>query len=104
VIGACRRRDTALIIAVLGSHWISQIQITGLTGIPQGRLSEYKTGKREPTMNTLEDFANGLEIPEEARRALGLARRARRRGTQQAFLPSQRRCLTCSPWRGWPDH
>jgi transcriptional regulator with XRE-family HTH domain len=89
VIGACRRRDTALIIAVLGSHGVSQIQITGLTGIPQGRLSEYKTGKREPTLNTLEDFANGLEIPEEARRALGLAPQVNQETGASAGVPAE---------------
>lgn len=76
VIEACKRRerrDIGLIISVLGSHGISQGQIAGLTGIPQGRLSEYKTGKRQPTLNTLEDFANGLGVPGHARRALGLA-------------------------------
>jgi transcriptional regulator with XRE-family HTH domain len=76
VIEACKRRerrDIGLIISVLGSHGISQGLIAGLTGIPQGRLSEYKTGKRQPTLNTLEDFANGLGVPEHARRALGLA-------------------------------
>jgi transcriptional regulator with XRE-family HTH domain len=76
VIEACRqrdRRDIGLIISVLGSHGISQGLIAGLTGLPQGRLSEYKTGKRLPTLNTLEQFANGLGLPEPARRALGLA-------------------------------
>ena len=76
VIEACRqrdRRDIGLIISVLGSHGISQGLIAGLTGITQGRLSEYKTGKRLPTLNTLEEFANGLGLPEHARRALGLA-------------------------------
>ncbi len=76
VIEACRRRerrDIGLIISTLGSHGISQGVIAGLTGIPQGRLSEYNTGKRLPTLNTLEDFANGLGVPEQARRALGLA-------------------------------
>lgn len=82
VIEACRRReqrDIALIISVLGNHGLSQGEIAGRTGIPQGRLSEYKTGKRQPTLNTLEAFANGLELPENARRALGLAP-----GTDQA--------------------
>jgi transcriptional regulator with XRE-family HTH domain len=76
VLEACKRRDRrdiGLIITVLGSHGISQGLIAGLTGIPQGRLSEYKNGKRLPTLNTLEDFANGLGLPEQARRALGLA-------------------------------
>jgi hypothetical protein len=77
VIEACRqreRRDIGLIISVLGSHGISQGLIAGLTGISQGRLSEYKTGKRQPTLNTLEEFADGLGIPERARRALDIPR------------------------------
>src|SRR6266702_1304054 len=73
VVDACRRRDLGTIVPVLGSHGISQGQIAGLTGIPQGRLSEYKTGKRSPTLNTFEAFANGLGMPEHARRAMGLA-------------------------------
>src|SRR6266568_5462302 len=73
VLDACQERDLGKIVAVLGSHGLSQGQIAGLTGVPQGRLSEYKTGKRLPTLNTLEEFANGLDVPENARRALGLA-------------------------------
>jgi transcriptional regulator with XRE-family HTH domain len=73
VIEACKERDLGKIVATLSGHGLSQGQIAGLTGIPQGRLSEYKTGKRLPTLNTLEEFANGLAIPEDARRALGLA-------------------------------
>jgi transcriptional regulator with XRE-family HTH domain len=70
---ACNRRDLATIIATLSAHGISQGKLAGLTGIPQGRLSEYKNGKRTPTLNTLEAFADGLGMPEHARRALGLA-------------------------------
>jgi transcriptional regulator with XRE-family HTH domain len=73
VLDACKERDLGKIVAVLGGHGLSQGQIAGLTGVPQGRLSEYKTGKRLPTLNTLEEFANGLDVPENARRALGLA-------------------------------
>jgi transcriptional regulator with XRE-family HTH domain len=76
VIEACRRRerrDISLIISVLGSHGVSQGLIARLTGISQGRLSEYKTGKRLPTLDTLGQFADGLGLPEHARRALGLA-------------------------------
>ncbi len=73
VIEACKERDLGKIVAVLGAHGLSQGQIAGLTGIPQGRLSEYKTGKRLATLNTLEEFADGLAVPEDARRALRLA-------------------------------
>src|SRR6266567_1502386 len=73
VLDACKERDLGKIVSVLGGHGLSQGQIAGLTGVPQGRLSEYKTGKRLPTLNTLEEFANGLDVPENARRALGLA-------------------------------
>ena len=48
VLDACRRRDLGTVIAVLGSHGVTQGRISGMTGIPQGRLSEYMTGKREP--------------------------------------------------------
>ena len=74
VLDACRRRDLGAVITVLCAHGITQGQIAGLTGIPQGRLSEYKTGKRAPTAtSTFEAFANGLEVPPAARHALGLA-------------------------------
>src|SRR6266545_1170151 len=72
-LAACKERDLGAIVAILGGHGISQGQIAALTGIPQGRLSEYKTRKRVPTLNTLEAFADGLAIPEDARNALGLA-------------------------------
>lgn len=71
---ACRRRDIGAIIRVLGKHGITQGRIASLTGIAQGRLSEYKTGKRIPTASsTFEAFADGLGMPAPARRALGLA-------------------------------
>lgn len=73
VLTACGERKLGPVLDVLSHHGISQTQITCLTGIPQGRLSEYKRGKRVPTLNTLEAFADGLGVPEQARRALGLA-------------------------------
>jgi transcriptional regulator with XRE-family HTH domain len=73
MIDACKRRDLGAIISILGHHGISQGQLAGLTGIPQGRLSEYKTRKRLPTLNTLEAFADGLGMSEHIRRTLGLA-------------------------------
>jgi tetratricopeptide (TPR) repeat protein len=73
VLDACARRDLGAVIAVLGAHGITQGQLSALTDIPQGRLSEYKTHKREPAAtSTFEKFADGLGMPPAARRALGL--------------------------------
>jgi len=72
VLDACKRRDLGAVISILSAHGITQGQLSVLTGIPQGRLSEYKTHKRMPTAtSTFEAFADGLGMPQAARRALG---------------------------------
>jgi transcriptional regulator with XRE-family HTH domain len=76
VLNACKRRDLGFVVRVLCAHGITQDQIAALTGISQGRLSEYMTRKRVPTFSTLEKFADGLGMPAVARRALGLAPKA----------------------------
>jgi transcriptional regulator with XRE-family HTH domain len=74
VLDACKRRDLGAVISVLCAHGVTQGQIAGLTGITQGRVSEYKRHKRMPTAtSTFEAFADGLGMPPAARRALGLA-------------------------------
>jgi transcriptional regulator with XRE-family HTH domain len=74
VLKACRRRDLSMPITVLCANGVTQAQIAALTGIPQGRISEYKTRKRTPTAtSTYEAFADGLGLPPAARLALGLA-------------------------------
>ncbi|WP_214320587.1 helix-turn-helix domain-containing protein [Nonomuraea sediminis] len=71
---ACGRRDVGAIIRILAKHGVTQGQIATLTGIAQGRLSEYKTGKRIPqAASTFEAIADGLNLPGGLRRALGLA-------------------------------
>ena len=73
VLDACARRDLGAIITLLKPHGITQGMIAELTGIPQGRLSEWRTGKRKPSAtSTFESFADGLAMPPAARRALGL--------------------------------
>jgi hypothetical protein len=73
VLNACKRRDIGTLITALCAQGITQGQLSVLTGIPQGRLSEYKTHKRTPTAtSTFEAFADGLGMPPAARRALGL--------------------------------
>jgi hypothetical protein len=77
VLDACARRDLGAVIAALKSGGITQGRISALTGIPQGRLSEYATGKRKPrASSTFEAFADGVGLPTAARRALGLAQAA----------------------------
>jgi hypothetical protein len=74
VLDACARRDLGAIIAVLGTHGVTQGQISELTGIGQGRLSEWVRHKRAPAASaTFEAFADGLAVPPKARQALGLA-------------------------------
>jgi hypothetical protein len=74
VLDACSRRDLGVVVEVLGTHGVTQGQIAGLTGLPQGRLSEYKKHKHAPkASSTFEKFADGLDIPSAARQALGLA-------------------------------
>jgi transcriptional regulator with XRE-family HTH domain len=74
VLEACGRRDLGVVIEVLGAHGVTQGQLAGLTGISQGRLSEYRNHKRKPTASSIfEAFAGGLGMPPTARRALGLS-------------------------------
>ena len=73
VLDACERRDLGAVITALCAQGVTQGQLSVLTGIPQGRLSEYKAHKRTPTASsTFEAFADGLGMPPAARRALGL--------------------------------
>ncbi|MEO3798275.1 helix-turn-helix transcriptional regulator [Nonomuraea sp. B10E15] len=70
----CKQRDLGGVIRILTKYGITQGQISNLTGIPQGRVSEYKSGKRVPTAkHTFEAFADGLGMPGHLRRLLGLA-------------------------------
>lgn len=74
VLAACQRRDLGEIIRVLGAHGVTQGRIAELTGIGQGRLSEWAGGRRAPrATSTFEAFADGLGLPPAARQALGLA-------------------------------
>src|ERR1039457_4704956 len=73
VLDACARRDLGTVILAFRAGGLTQGRISGLTGIPQGRLSEWVTGTREPkAVTTFQKFANGVGLPPSARRALGL--------------------------------
>src|ERR1700733_3590167 len=74
VLDACARRNLGAVISALGSAGVTQGQISALTGVPQGRLSEWMTGRRKPkAVTTFQGFADGVGLPAAARRALGLA-------------------------------
>jgi transcriptional regulator with XRE-family HTH domain len=73
VLDACRHRDLGIVIELLGGHGVTQGQIAGLTGISQGRLSQYMNHKIRPKHSSIfEKFADGLGMPPAARQALGL--------------------------------
>jgi transcriptional regulator with XRE-family HTH domain len=73
VLDACRHRDLGIVIEILGSHGVTQGRIAGLTGISQGRLSQYMNHKISPQHSSIfEKFADGLGMPPAARQALGL--------------------------------
>ncbi len=74
VLDACRKRDLGTVIAILGSHGLTQGAMASLTGLGQGRLSQYKNHLITPMAQTIfEDFADGLKMPPTARLALGLS-------------------------------
>ena len=76
VLNACHKHDIGFVVEVLGKHKpkVTQGQIAALTGISQGRLSEYMRHKRTPEKASIfRDFADGLDMPVAARQALGLA-------------------------------
>jgi len=74
VLDACARRDLGRVIMILGAQGLTQGRISELTGISQGRLSEWASRKRKPRASSVfEAFADGLGLPPAARQALGLA-------------------------------
>jgi hypothetical protein len=47
-----------------GSAGVTQGQISALVDIPQGRLSEWRTGKRKPKgVSIFQKFADGVGLP-----------------------------------------
>jgi tetratricopeptide (TPR) repeat protein len=71
---ACRRHDLGALVRLLKKYGVTQGAIATRTGLAQGRLSYYSTGRHVPmAAHTFEMFADGLRIPARARRALGLA-------------------------------
>jgi tetratricopeptide (TPR) repeat protein len=70
---ACKRRNAGSMVRILMSQGITQGQLVTLTGIPQVSLSRYATGKNEAKYaSTFESIADGLDMPQPLRQALGL--------------------------------
>jgi len=68
VLDACAQRDLGVVITILNAHGVTQGLIAELTGIRQGRLSEYARRKRTPMASrTFEAFASGLGMAAAAR-------------------------------------
>ncbi|WP_157620236.1 helix-turn-helix domain-containing protein [Saccharothrix sp. NRRL B-16348] len=74
VVAALRCRDIAgLLVLIRRYAGCSQNDLAGVTGIAQGRISEYMRGRRLPTLDTIERIADGVAMPPQCRRLLGLA-------------------------------
>jgi transcriptional regulator with XRE-family HTH domain len=70
---ACKRRDVGAMVRILGAHGITQGQLAMMTGIAQSTLSKYKTGGHQAEWtSTFEKIADGLDMPQRLRQALGL--------------------------------
>ncbi|WP_233823079.1 helix-turn-helix domain-containing protein [Saccharothrix sp. S26] len=74
VVAALEDRDIASLLVLLRRHaGYSQNDLAGVTGIAQGRISEYMRRRRLPTLDTIERIADGVDMPPQCRRLLGLA-------------------------------
>lgn len=70
---ACKRHDLGAVVRILEDHKVTQGQIAAATGLAQSTLSNYKRGKHHARFaSTLEQFADGLDMPVVLRQALGL--------------------------------
>jgi transcriptional regulator with XRE-family HTH domain len=82
---ACRRRDAGAMVRILGSHGITQGQMSAMTTLPQSTLSNYKRGKIQAEFaSTFEKLADGLGMPLHLRQALGLSGDASANGSRPA--------------------
>jgi transcriptional regulator with XRE-family HTH domain len=70
---ACKRRDAGAMVRILGMHGITQGQVGMMTGLAQSTLSNYKRGIHQAEFaSVFEKFADGLDMPQRLRQALGL--------------------------------
>ena len=71
---ACKRRDAGAIVRILGAHGITDGAHLGtMTGLAQSTLSNYKRGVHQAEFaSVFEKIADGLDMPQRLRQALGL--------------------------------
>jgi transcriptional regulator with XRE-family HTH domain len=70
---ACKRRDAGAMVRILGAHGITQGQFGMMTGLAQSTLSNYKRGIHQAEFaSVFEKIADGLDMPQRLRQALGL--------------------------------
>ncbi|GAA1018644.1 hypothetical protein Aple_065810 [Acrocarpospora pleiomorpha] len=77
MLAALRARDIGQAFRLLRQYaGLSQTTIGSLTGMSQGKVSEIMNGRQQVTMfEVIERIADGLEMPDTVRMALGLAPR-----------------------------
>src|SRR5262245_13601029 len=76
-LDALQSRDVAAIFHLARKYGISQQRISTNIGLVQGRVSQIMTGKRQVTsFELMERIAHGLNMPDHARVAFGLAPRS----------------------------
>ncbi|MBP2340555.1 helix-turn-helix domain-containing protein [Saccharothrix coeruleofusca] len=74
VVEALESRDISRLLVLIRRYaGYSQTDLSVVTGIAQGRISEYMRGVRQPTLDTIERIATGVRMPPDCRCRLGLA-------------------------------
>ncbi|MDH6110366.1 transcriptional regulator with XRE-family HTH domain [Kitasatospora sp. MAP12-15] len=84
---ALRARDIGTLFRFIQHHsGASQARIGTATGMNQGRVNEVLNGRRQVSrLDVFERIADGLSMPDDARRVLGLAPQRETRAGGQAF-------------------
>ncbi|RJL31812.1 helix-turn-helix domain-containing protein [Bailinhaonella thermotolerans] len=69
-----RRRDFGALFELAAKYGVTQTQLSAMTGIPQGRISQYKNSRVQINkFDVIETIADALGLPDDARMLLGLA-------------------------------
>ena len=88
---ACRRRDLGALIRLLSKYGITQGVIATRTGIAQGRLSQYSTGKHIPMA------AHTSQAVRSSRAAnMNGSKTESPKGTNKRHLQADSTCITSS--------